>query len=335
MEAYTFITLTLNPAVDTSGEVEQFEPTHKLRCRDVRREPGGGGINVARVLNRLGAQALAVFPVGGAIGGLLQNLASAEGLAHVALRMVGETRENLTVRDAATGNQFRFVFPGPELPGRSLDAICAAALARLQASSWLVISGSLPDGAPPDTYQRLVLSAKRTGAHIAIDAAGEPLRLAFSASPDLVKISARELSDLTGVALHTNQDCVAAARMLIDQGARLVAVSWGDRGGLLVSDKDAIAAAAPPVIPRTTIGAGDSFFAALTWALAGGHGPSDALAHAVAAGSAALLAPGTGLCSAADVERLRACVRVVPVVDNQQAPVAAPDQQRLLVGTAS
>jgi len=122
---------------------------------------------------------------------------------------------------------------------------------------------------------------------------------------------------------------------LIDQGARLVSVSWGDRGGLLVSGSDAIAAAAPPVVPRTTIGAGDSFFAALIWALAGRHGHSDALAYAVAAGSAALLASGTGLCSAADVERLRACVRVLPVSANLQAPVEAPDQQHVLAGAAS
>ena len=335
MDAYPFITLTLNPAIDTSGEVGRLEPSHKLRCHDVRRDPGGGGVNVARVLGRLGAQALAVFPVGGAIGGLLENLASAEGLPHVAVRVVGETRENLTVRDASTGSEYRFVFPGPKLSATALDAICAAAVSRLTASSWLLISGSLPEGAPPDLYRQLALAAKKKGARIAIDAAGTPLRLALAASPDLVKVSAHELSELTDMALYNNQDCVSAARTLIAQGARLVAVSWGARGGVLVSGSHALAAAAPCIDPLSTIGAGDSFFAALAWALAGGCMPTSALECAVAAGSAALLSPGTTLCSAFDVERLHANVHALPIPDIDWAPSEVPNQNFAATGAAS
>jgi hypothetical protein len=109
------VTLTMNPAVDLSTSVDKVVAVHKLRCSPARRDPGGGGINVARVATRLGADVKALYPRGGETGALLRRLIDGEGIASLAVHVAGETREDITVLEEDTGEQFRFVFPGPKL----------------------------------------------------------------------------------------------------------------------------------------------------------------------------------------------------------------------------
>jgi len=312
--AIPFVTLTLNPAVDSWGEIEQLRPMHKLRCEATRRDPGGGGINLARMFARLGAHSLSVFPVGGVIGALLESLVSKEGLAHVAVRIAGETREDLTVRDRSSRLEYQFVFPGPHLTGRDLDACFAAALKRLGASSVLIASGSIPPGTPDDVYARLAGRAAAIGARFAVDASGDVLLRALPERPFLAKVSENELALIVGGKLSATEDCIAAARKLIDYGARQVAVTRGDKGALLVTADSVHGATAPAIEAISNVGAGDSFLAALLWDLVRGRPRAEALQTAIAAGSAALLAPGTDLCHPRDLERLRpdVCVQTLP-----------------------
>src|SRR5687768_862001 len=109
------LTLTMNPALDASSSVENVFSEHKLRCGPVRYDPGGGGINVARAIKKLGGDALALHCSGGATGAMLRTLLKAEGVAEQALEIDGWTRESLTVLESATGQQYRFVMPGPTL----------------------------------------------------------------------------------------------------------------------------------------------------------------------------------------------------------------------------
>jgi 6-phosphofructokinase 2 len=310
MQGGSIVTLTLNPAIDTSGEIERLVPNHKLRCSNQRHDPGGGGINVARVLRRLGLNPLAVFPAGGALGEFFVKLVREQGLSHLAIPIAGETRENLVVQDHASGNQYRFLFAGPDMSISEIEACCDTALSHLKPASWLIASGSLPPGAPADTYARLAQRAAATGACFALDTSRRALRAAATAPVTLLKVSEPELVEVTGTASATGAGLIDTARALIARGPCTVAVTCGERGAYYVGEDFALAANAPAITPVSAVGAGDSFLAGLIWKLGQGASPADSLRYAVAAGSAALLSPGTDLCHLPDIERLLPVVSV-------------------------
>ena len=326
------VTLTLNPAVDLSGETERLVPQHKLRCVNERRDPGGGGINVARVLKRLGGHPLAVFPVAGATRGRLEKLVGDEGVPYAAISVGGETRENLTVTETATGHQYRFLFRGQPLSTWDTRKCCDAALLSVTPKDWLVASGSLPPSSPVDTYAVLARRAAAAGAFFALDASGEPLRKAMAAPIDLLKLNQSELGSLSDGELPDTAACVAAAKALLTAGVRMVAVTRAEKGALLISEGFALEATAPAIQPVSTVGAGDSFLAALVWELSRDSRPEEALRTAIAAGSAALTSPGTDLCRAEAVWHLRPFVeiRALGRSDGVRAPVShALTDQRL------
>ncbi|MFC3068408.1 1-phosphofructokinase family hexose kinase [Phenylobacterium soli] len=298
-------TLTLNPGIDVSTSTERVEPLRKLRCGPGRRDPGGGGINVARVARRLGAEAIAVYPAGGFTGQLLQQLVEREEVASIVVPTGGETREDFTVLEAASGQQYRFVLPGPHLHGVEWMA-CLRALAELPRKPDIVCaSGSLPPGAPDDFYARVAEIVCSWGARLALDCAGAPLKAALDERVFLIKPNLRELSELVGRPLPDDAARLDACRELI-AGRRLeaVALTLGAEGAMLVTRDLVLRAPGLPIEPITTVGAGDSFLGAMVWALASNLTLAEAFPYAVAAGSAALMADGTELCRAEDVRRL-------------------------------
>ena len=111
----TIATLTMNPALDITTEADVVRPTDKIRCVGARYDPGGGGINVARIAHVLGTSVAAVFPIGGPAGGLITNLLDDAGVPFHAVKIAGSTRESLTVNERSTGKQYRFVLPGPRV----------------------------------------------------------------------------------------------------------------------------------------------------------------------------------------------------------------------------
>jgi 6-phosphofructokinase 2 len=310
MQRPLVVTLTLNPAVDLSGETERLLPQHKLRCVNERRDAGGGGINVARVLQRLGAHPLAVFPVAGVTGGRLEKLVAEEGVRHAAIPGGGETRENVTVLETLTGRQYRFVFPGQPLSTWDTRKCCDAALLSLTPGGWLVASGSLPPGCPVDTYAMLARMTAATGAFFALDASGEPLRRALAEPIDLLKLSESELCSLSDGELRDTAACIAAAKAVLAAGVKMVAVTRAEKGALLISEGFVLEATAPAIQIISTVGAGDSFLSALIWELSRDSRPEESLRTAIAAGSAALTSPGTDLCRAETMWHLRPHVQI-------------------------
>lgn len=306
-----FVTFTPNPALDVSTSVERLVHAHKLRCDAAQLHPGGGGINVARVLHRLGGEVLAVYPAGGPTGLRLQALLQAEGVPDLALPMAGETRESFTVYERESGQEFRFVLPGPNLAAdewsRSLDTL------RQQRPTpvWLVSSGGLPPGVAADGHAQVARIAREIGARMVLDSSGPALSAALQEGVWLVKPSLRELAELSGRDLPTHMQQREAAQRLIAQGqAQLVALSLGGEGAMLVSADQCLLAEALPVPVVSSVGAGDSFLAGLIWALDQGHDLPAALANAVAAGAAAVMVPGTTLCQPEQVDRLRQQVQL-------------------------
>jgi len=233
------VTLTMNPSIDLSVSVERVAPFHKLRSSDERRDPGGGGINVARVLKRLGADVTAVYPSGGALGQLLRQLVDREGIAELTIPISGETREDFTVVERATGYQYRFILPGPRLSEHEWHACLAKFDALDRRTSFVVCSGSLPPGVPDDFYGRVVQAAKLASTRIIIDSSGPSLRAALQRGVYLVKPNLNELRSLFGEQLQTQADWIKACRSLIDkQQAEIVVLTLGEQGALLVTGND-------------------------------------------------------------------------------------------------
>ncbi len=299
------VTLTMNPSIDISVSIERVAPFQKLRCAAARRDPGGGGINVARVMKRFGADVIAMYPSGGALGKVLRRLLDEEGVSGLTIPLAGETREDFTVFEQATGSQYRFLLPGPQFSEQEWSN-CLAMLGRLdRGASFVVASGSLPPGVPHDFYGRTAQVAKAASSKIVIDSSGPALRAALDVGVYLIKPNLNEFKLLMGELLETQADWIRACRSLVESGkVEIVALTLGNRGALLVTRDCVLGAQALAIKPVSVVGAGDSFLGAMIWSLASGHAVETAFRYGVAAGSAALLASGTELCRQEDVERL-------------------------------
>ncbi|WP_210725640.1 1-phosphofructokinase family hexose kinase [Arthrobacter silvisoli] len=301
------LTLTMNPALDISTSADSIYSGHKLRCGSSRIDPGGGGANVARVIHRLGGQAVAMYTAGGTTGDTYRHLMEAEGIPVLVAPVRGSTRQNFTVDELSTGRQFRFVLEGAELSGREWRNCLRLAARAVPAHGYVVASGSLPPGAPVDFYARVAQMVRKAGARCIVDTSGLALAAALGEGVFMVKPSRRELSELVGADLNDERNLMEAASGLIAQGsAEYVALTLGEDGALLASASGAARIAVPPVKVVSAVGAGDSFLAAFVLRLAQGNPPETALRTAVAAGSAAVLTPATELCRREDVERLEA-----------------------------
>ena len=160
------VTLTINPAIDIFVNVDRVEPTRKLRCSPPKRDPGGGGINVARVAHRLGADVLAIYPIGGQIGKLLQRLVEREDIASLVTPSHVETRENFTAYDETSGEQYRFVLPGSQLHRAEWEAVLDRLASLTERPKFVVASGSVPPGAPDDFFARVARQAKALSARV-------------------------------------------------------------------------------------------------------------------------------------------------------------------------
>jgi len=298
------VTLTVNPAIDIATSVERLTDTYKMRCAPARIDPGGGGINVARIVHRLGGDCLALYLAGGPVAEQLEKLLSAEGLPFESLQIEGETRENLSVTERSTHREFRFVMPGPAISEAEWQR-CLDRLAALQpAPRYLVLSGSLPIGVPEDFYARVIRKAKTRGIRVVLDTSGPALRHAMPHAPYLVKPSINELRQLTGLTLETEADCMRVAQEMIRKGhADVVALTLGAGGAMLVTPEGVVRTAAVATLVRSTVGAGDSFVGGMVWALNRNADIREAFRYGMAAATATLAHAGTELGSAGEIEQ--------------------------------
>ncbi len=299
------VTLTLTPSLDTATSTAKVYPEGKLRCLAPVFEPGGGGINVARAITHLGGQATALLPSGGPTGAHLVELLQQEGVTVDALQTHDWTRQNLHVVSDATGEQFRFVMPGAALHDDEWQQLLAK-IAQLPAGTLLVLSGSLPPNMTTAAVTELLQCARQQGLRTIVDSSGDALKAAVAfGGLELLKPNQSELAELTGQSLEQPDQVVNAARALIGQGAaKRIVVSLGPQGALAVDEEQCIQVVPPPVIKRSTVGAGDSMVGAMVLKLAEDAPLTDMVRFGVAAGTAATMNLGTKLCSKEDTEKL-------------------------------
>lgn len=302
------VTLTLNPSVDVAWEVDEMVPVRKLRAHSGRSDPGGGGINVSRVVRRLGGLTVAVYLAGGLAGEYLEKDLERIALPTRRIDIKGETRLCAMAYERASGQEFRIVPEGPELSEGEWQAALDA-VAEIDAG-WLVATGSLPPGVPADFYARTARVARGRGMKVLLDTSGTPLFQALEAGVDVVSPNLRELEHLVGRRATSAADQEEICRDLVARGkARMVGLKLGPEGGLLTWEGGQRRLASPNVPVKSTVGAGDSFVAGLVVGLAEGRPLEDAFALAVAAGTATVMTTGTRLCRREDVVRLHAEIR--------------------------
>lgn len=298
-------TLTVNPAIDKSTQVDQVMPEKKLRCSAPRREPGGGGVNVSRAIHRLGGTSTLLYLGGGPPGAILDQLLTDEGLEPRRIAVEGWTRENLIVFEERSGQQFRFGMPGPEIHEHEWQHSLQELRGLSPVPGYLVASGSLAPGMPDDFYRRVAGVAKEIGSRLVVDTSGEALRQIVGGGAFLIKPNIRELQDLTGEELEDEKSQVAAARRIIEEGCCSVVALSLERGGALAITAETTHRVRAPTVPiRSKVGAGDSMVGGMVLSLARGMELRDAVRFGVAAGAAAVMTEGTELCRREDAERL-------------------------------
>ncbi|NTZ44002.1 1-phosphofructokinase family hexose kinase [Altererythrobacter sp. SALINAS58] len=297
-------TLTMNPTIDVSFDVDNVHPTHKIRGRNERHDPGGGGINVARMFVRLGGNARCFYLAGGATGEALDGLLDLHQLVRARVPIRGETRVSTSIFESLTGEQYRFVTNGPVIQPNEWQH-CLALLAQTDCE-YLVASGSLPEGVPQDFYARIISAVAGRGIRVVLDSSGAALEQGLAGGcVYLVKPSIGELSTLVGRELIDERAIAEAAQGIVQSGqAEHVAVTLGSDGALLANAAGNLRLPAIPVKAASAVGAGDSFLAATLYALATDRDLPDAFRFGLAAGAAAALTQGTDLARPEDIHRL-------------------------------
>jgi 6-phosphofructokinase 2 len=301
----TIVTMTLNPAIDKNSSVDHVVAERKLYCKPPRFEPGGGGVNVARAIKKLGGESLLLYPAGGLTGDRLKDLLDEEGLVHRPLPIDGLIRESLVILEESTGQQYRFGMPGPELQKKEWEPFLQELSGLDPTPDYLVASGSLPPGVPADFYAQAARVGKKRGARTIIDASGEALEQALKEGVYLIKPNVREFRELVGEEIKEESQIKTEAQKMVKSGrCEALAISLGAAGALIVSE-DFAEHILPPTVPIVSkVGAGDSMVAGIVLSLARGKSLRESILFGVAAGTAAVMTPGTELCRREDAERL-------------------------------
>lgn len=304
-------TLTMNPTIDVSYDVDKMQPTHKMRTENEWYAPGGGGINVARVFVRLGGHARCYYLSGGATGPALDGLIDRHQLVRTRIPIAGSTRVASAVLERESGKEYRFVPQGPHIAEREWRE-CLDRLADVECG-YMVLSGSLPPGVPDDYYARIAGLLRPRGIEIVLDSSGAALAAGIEAGGlTLIKPSRGELRQYSGRSLDDVDAIGKAAMEIVEAGkARFVAVTMGHEGAVLARKEGPAFLPAPRITAASAVGAGDSFVAGMVFALASGKDEREAFRFGLAAGSAAVLRAGNALACPEDIERLLA--RIEPL----------------------
>lgn len=297
------VTLTMNPSLDVSTSIGTVAPEIKMRCGQPTFDPGGGGINVSRAIQFLGGESTAVFTAGGHTGTMLKYLLDEEAIPNQAVPIDGLTREGFAVFEQTSTLQYRFNMPGPELSAD--EWINAIEMVFELEPKYIVASGSLPPGVPTEFYGEITRYAAEYDIRVIVDTSGKALQYSFDKGVYMLKPNLQELEQFSGEEVTGEEHLKEIARRLISEGmAEVMVVSMGAAGASLVTATDYAHMRAPLVKVQSKVGAGDSMVGGIVMGLAEGRDLIDAVRWGIAAGTAAVMTPGTDLCRRTDTQNL-------------------------------
>ena len=298
-------TVTLNPALDKTAVIPNFRVDGVNRMEQLRTDPGGKGINVSKVIQKLGAKSVALGILAGHSGQQIAQSLEEMGLSCNFTFVPGETRTNLKIVDPVGKTHTDINEPGQPVAQEVLNALLESLLRQLQPGDMVVLSGSLPKGAAPDTYGTWTRACGERGAKVLLDADGDPLRYGLAAKPWLVKPNDKELARLLGESIRGEADLISAGKKLREQGIARVVISLGAEGALFFFEDGAYRAKGLSVPVGSTVGAGDSMVAALAVACEKQLSDGETVALAMATSAANVMCSGTQAAEWEVIEKLR------------------------------
>lgn len=297
------VTVTLNPSLDRTLEVDRLDRGAVLRTSVPTLEAGGKGVNVTRALAANGIRSTAVLPIGGGEGAELARLLEQDGVVARVVPVAGQTRSNITIAES-DGTVTKLNEPGPTISAQELEALSAAIADATTPGDWLVISGSMPPDFTGEQLTALLAGVAGRGIQLAVDTSGDALVAALDARPRLIKPNRAELAELVGRPLGSIADVIEAARGIQSRGVEIVLVSLGADGAVLVGPDHLLVGESWVATPRSTVGAGDCFLAGfLSKFSVDDADVQAALLEALAWGAAAAALPGTSVPAPADIDR--------------------------------
>lgn len=292
-------TVTLNPCLDHTIWTDGLRLGEVNRTTREALYPGGKGVNVSIVLQRLGLENTALGFCAGFTGTALENMLRESGCTTDLIRIGGFTRINTKIKDQ---KETDINGQGPEIPHNALNVLFQK-LDALERGDVLVLAGSIPNTMPADVYERIMARLDGRGIRIVVDATGDLLANVLQYHPFLIKPNQFELGELFGKTLRTQEEIVAHARLLQTRGARNVLVSLGKHGAVLVTENGEVFASVPPdgeVV--NAVGAGDSMVAGFLYGYLSSGSYAQALLLGLCAGSATSFC--AWLAEGADIRRL-------------------------------
>ncbi|SHG88894.1 1-phosphofructokinase family hexose kinase [Marivita hallyeonensis] len=293
------LTITTNPAVDMATTVASVVAGPKLRCKAPRWDAGGGGVNVARAIRKLGGASLALVATGGSLGERLLALLAAEGVAALPVPVSAETRISFAVMDEGTGEQYRFGVPGEDVTEAEGAALLSAVADAARNHEVAVFSGSVAPGLPIDFVAQVQSALAPAETRLVVDTSAAALAqlLARPVGVHALRLDRAEAEKAAARPLDTIADCRDFAATLVTQGvAEIVVIGRGADGSVLVSKDRRIHAWGPLVPVLSKVGAGDTFVGAFSLSLSRGEPLDTALMRGVAGAAATVGTEGTALC---------------------------------------
>lgn len=259
------ITVTMNPAIDKTVEIDQLLPGGLNRIRKVEYDAGGKGINVSKTIRELGGTSIATGFLGGNAGQTIQSVLGKKEIGNDFIQVDGETRTNTKVFEK-NGAVTELNEPGPVISEDQIHALLQKLEDYADDHTLFVLAGSIPAGVDRNIYAEITRLVHKKGAKVLLDADGELFRNSLEAVPDIIKPNRVELEEYAGFDYRASQEeLLNLARKIRQKGIGTVAVSMGKSGAMLVKDGYEVRCPALSVKAHSTVGAGDAMVAALAY----------------------------------------------------------------------
>lgn len=260
------ITVTMNPAIDKTIDIDRLERGGLNRIKHVELDAGGKGINVSKTIYELGGKSIATGFVAGNAGKIIENVMNQLGIQTDFVQVEGETRTNTKVFEEA-GDLTELNEPGPEIKKADIQKLFKKLDDYASKDTLFVLAGSIPKGIDTDIYYKIIKSVHEKGAKVLLDADGELCTKALEAGPDIIKPNRVELEQYAGLNyVAEEQELVVVAEKLFDKGISDIAISMGKCGAIFLGKDYRFRCPGLHVKAHSTVGAGDAMVAALSYA---------------------------------------------------------------------
>lgn len=287
------VTLTMNPAVDKTVVIDNFEVNKVNRVAAIRLDAGGKGINVSKVIGSLGGKSKALGILAGRAGEYVKEELNRLEIDNEFVFVAGETRTNIKIVDGIRGTNTDINEAGPVITEVNLAKLLDKTISKLTNDSILVLSGSVPQNIDKAIYKTLILSAKERGVKTILDADGELLKEGLMAGPYLVKPNIYELERLFDKKINSIDEAILTAKEIFNYDVHQVVISLGGDGAIFMTRDYTAIAEGLKVKVISTVGGGDAMVAALALSLFKGSSIEDTIKLAIATSAASVTTSGT------------------------------------------